>query len=169
MESKIAFSGRQIYSYFICFTVSTFVYLLLFQGPWGHCNKLDSTIRDFWWGYDHGVKKMHLLHWDKICRNWNKGGLGFKKFGLLNQSMLAKQFWRINQYPQSLLAKALKSKYFPRCSIQECSPKPHHSWHWRNIIKQDNIKLREARWLVARGADFPLHHPNWFRCAEQNM
>ena len=40
-----------------------------FKVPEAICNKLDSTIRDFWWGYDHGVKKMHLLHWDKICRN----------------------------------------------------------------------------------------------------
>ena len=112
---------------------------------------------------------MHLLHWDKICRNRNEGGLGFKKFGLMNQSMLAKQFLRINQYPQSLLPKALKPKYFPRCSIQECSPKPHHSWYWRNIIKQDNIKLREARWLIGRRADIPLHHPDWFRCADQNL
>lgn len=90
--------------------------------PEAICNKLDFIVRYFWWGHDHGVKKMHLLHWDKICRNIYEGGLGLKKFGLMNQSLLAKQFWRINQYPQSLLAKALKLKYFPRCSIQGCSP-----------------------------------------------
>lgn len=62
-----------------------------------------------------------------------------------------------------------KPKYFPRCSIQECSSKPHHSWFWRNIIKQDNIKLKEARWLVGSGANIPLNHPNQFKCLEQNL
>ena len=33
-----------------------------FKVPEAICNKLDSTIRDFWWGHDHGVKKIHLLN-----------------------------------------------------------------------------------------------------------
>lgn len=83
--------------------------------------------------------------------------------------MLAKQFWRISHNPQSLLAKALKAQYFPRRSIHECSPKPHHSWFWRNIIKQDNIKLREARWWVGNGVGISLKHPNWIKCPDQNL
>lgn len=83
--------------------------------------------------------------------------------------MLAKQFWRISHNPQSLLAKALKAQYFPRRSIHECSPKPHHSWFWRNIIKQNNIKLREARWWVGNGVGISLKHPNWIKCPDQNL
>ena len=83
--------------------------------------------------------------------------------------MLAKQFWRISHNPQSLLVKALKAKYFPRHSIHECSTKPHHSWFWRNIIKQDNIKLKEARWLMGNGAGISLKHPNWIKCPDQNL
>lgn len=58
--------------------------------------------------------------------------------------MLAKQFWRINHNPQSLLARALKDKYFPRCSIHDCSPKSHHSWLCRSILKLENPKLKEG-------------------------
>ncbi|KAK9984322.1 hypothetical protein SO802_033847 [Lithocarpus litseifolius] len=118
---------------------------------------------------DDILERLEAIDTDNQNGNRNEGGLGLKKFGLMSQSMLAKQFWRINQYLQSLLAKALKPKYFPRCTIQECSLKPHHSWYWRNIIKQDNIKLREARWLIGRGTNISLHHPDWFRCSEQNL
>jgi len=52
-----------------------------------------------------------------MCQNRKEGGIGFKKFNLMNQAMLAKQFWRISQNPQSLVAKTFKAKYFPRCSI----------------------------------------------------
>uniref|UniRef100_A0A7N2L005 Uncharacterized protein n=1 Tax=Quercus lobata TaxID=97700 RepID=A0A7N2L005_QUELO len=110
-----------------------------FRVPEAICKKLDSIVRDFWWGHDQGVRKMHMLHWDKICLNRREG------------------------------AKTFKAKYFPRCSIHDSSPKPHHSWFWRNIIKQGNPKLREGRWWVGKGLDIPLNHPDWFQCPTQNL
>ena len=90
---------------------------------------------------------MHMVHWDKLCQNRKEGGIGFRKFNLMNQAMLAKQFWRISHNPQFLMARTFKAKYFPRCSIHECVPKPHHSWFWRSIVKQDDKKLKEnGRW-----------------------
>ena len=46
------------------------------------------------------------------------GGLGLKKFSLVNQAMISKQFWRIQKFPNSLQAKTFKDKYFPRSSLQ---------------------------------------------------
>ena len=83
------------------------------------CNKLDSLSRAFWWGHEPGVRKLHLLHWDEVCKAKSMWGLGLKKFSLMNQAMVAKQFWRISHNPQSLMATAFKAKYFPRCSIHE--------------------------------------------------
>uniref|UniRef100_A0A7N2L3Y7 Reverse transcriptase zinc-binding domain-containing protein n=1 Tax=Quercus lobata TaxID=97700 RepID=A0A7N2L3Y7_QUELO len=110
-----------------------------------------------------------MIHWDKLCQNRNKGGLGFKKFNLMNQAMLAKQFWRISHNPQSLLAKTFKAKYFPHCSIHECVPKPHHSWFWRNLIQHDNPKLKDGRWWIGNGRDIPLKHSDWFNCPSHNL
>ncbi|KAL0001429.1 hypothetical protein SO802_015210 [Lithocarpus litseifolius] len=81
--------------------------------------------------------------------------------------MLAKQYWRITQNSNSLLARTFKAKYFPRGSVQECKTKPHHSWIWKNIIKSDNPKLREGIWWVGRGFDIPLNHQHWF--AQQHI
>lgn len=89
---------------------------------------------------------MHLENLDKICHPRNEGGLGLKKFSCMNQAMLAKQFWRIQLNPRSLVAEAFKAKYFPRSTIHDCTPKPHHSWFWKDIIKHDNCKLREGKW-----------------------
>ena len=98
-------------------------------------DKLDATTRAFWWGHDPGTRKLHLINWNEVCKPRREGGLGLKKFKLMNQAMLAKQFWGIAYNPQSLLARTLKGKYYPRGSIHDCSPKPHNSWIWRNIIK----------------------------------
>lgn len=133
-----------------------------FKVPEATCNKLDAITRAFWWDHDQGFRKLHLVNWDKICMSKDEGGLGQKKFSLINQTMLAKQFWRIHHNPHSLLAKTFKAKYFPRCTIHECTPKPHQSWFWRNIIKHDNIKLKEGKWWVGKGLDIPLNHPGWY-------
>ena len=86
----------------------------------------------------------------------------------MNQAMLAKQYWRINQNPNSLLARTYKAKYFPNCALQDCTPKPHHSWFWKNIIKQDNPKLREGKWRLGNGFTAPLNHQNWFSSPHLN-
>ena len=141
------FCNPFIYTRFSCFKVPDHV-----------CNKMDSIVRAFWWGHDHGEKKLHLLNWDRICQPKGRGGLGFKKFKYMNQAMLNKQFWRICHSPLSLLARTFKARYFPTCSIHEYRPKPHHSWVWKNIMKLDNNGLKEGKWRVGDGFNIPLNH-----------
>lgn len=83
--------------------------------------------------------------------------------------MLNKQFWKINHYPQSLLARTYKAKYFPRGSLQDCCLKPHYSWVQRNIIKQNHPALREGRWWFGNGYNIALQHKDWFHCPSLNL
>ena len=96
--------------------------------PESICDQMDATIRNFWWGHDSNSRKLHLVGWDGICNAKGKGGLGFRKFSTLNQAMLAKQFRRIQNSPNSLLARTYKAKYYPRNTLKESKPKPQHSW-----------------------------------------
>ena len=34
--------------------------------------RLDAIIGNFWWGHEQGVKKLHMIHWDKMCQNTRK-------------------------------------------------------------------------------------------------
>ena len=74
-------------------------------------------------GHGQGEKILHLLNWERICQPKRKGGLDLKKFSLMNQAMLAKQYWKLSQNPNYLLARTYKAKYFPNCALQECTPK----------------------------------------------
>lgn len=69
--------------------------LYCFRMPESICNKMDSIVRAFWWGHELGEHKLHLIKWDQLCQPKRNGGLGIKKFSLMNQAMLAKQYWRI--------------------------------------------------------------------------
>ena len=63
-----------------------------FKVPESICNKMDAIVRSFWWGHETGDKKLHLINWDKICKPKRWGGLGIKKFSLMNQALLEKQY-----------------------------------------------------------------------------
>ncbi|KAL0001694.1 hypothetical protein SO802_015475 [Lithocarpus litseifolius] len=141
---------------FSCFRIPNFV-----------CAKLDEIVRCFWWGHNVGDKKLHLVNWYKICQPKERGGLGIKKFNLINQALVAKQFWRIQHCLSSLLAKTFKAKYFPRSSLQDYKPKPHHSWTWRNIAVTQSPSLHQGRWLIGKGFLIPLSHPDWFQTTLQ--
>jgi hypothetical protein len=89
----------------------------VFKLPLGMCDDLTSIIRNFWWGVENGKRKTAWIAWEEMIQKKCCGGLGFKDLRLFNQAMLARQAWRLIQFPDSLCARLLKAKYFPRGNL----------------------------------------------------
>lgn len=107
------------------------------------------------------------MNWGNVCKPKRLGGLGFKNYSLFNRAMIAKQNWRVQNNPNSLLARTSKAKYFPTNSLREYHPKPHHSWIWKNITDNQCSPLHQGRWLIGNGNQIPLSHPDWVQCSNQ--
>jgi hypothetical protein len=90
------------------------VYVMsVFKLPLGLCDELTKMIRRYWWGAQNGKRKTHWLAWDILLWPKDYGGLGFRDMRLFNQALLARQAWRLIQYPDTLCAQLLKAKYYP--------------------------------------------------------
>ena len=78
-----------------------------------------------------------------------------------NEALLAKQAWRILIYPNSLMARILKSKYFPNTTFSEAQLSPAISFTWRSIISSRSL-LQKGLWkVVGQGHDVHIWEDLW--------
>ncbi|KAL9690871.1 hypothetical protein QQ045_011283 [Rhodiola kirilowii] len=98
-------------------------------------DRWNGVISLFWW---KGGKEGRYIAWvdrRKMQMGKYEGGLGFKKFLLVNLALLVKQAWRILNKPELLLTKVYKARYFSRTSLLEAEMGSRPSWGWRSIHK----------------------------------
>lgn len=57
-----------------------------------------------------------------------EGGLGFKDLQLFNESLLAKQLWRLITQPNLLMSRVFKQKYYPNCDLFQAVIPTQASW-----------------------------------------
>lgn len=117
--------GKEVQIKSVAQAIPTYVmscYLL----PQGVCKKLSAAVARFWWSTKENNRGIHWIAWDKICVPLEEGGLGFLDFRDFNLALLAKQLWRLLVYPDSLLARVLKGRYYrhsnPLCTGKASAP-----------------------------------------------
>jgi len=102
-------------------------------------------------GKDRGI---HWIAWEKMCRDKEDEGLGFHFLDKFNDAMLAKQYWCLIQYPNSLVARVLKGRYFRNIHPLQAKNPNSPSFGWRSIFSSKKLVEMGARWSL--GSEFSL-------------
>ena len=55
--------------------------------------------------------KIHLVKWEVVCKDKDKGGLGLRKLAMLNKALLGKWIWRYACDKDNLWKQVIKVKY----------------------------------------------------------
>ncbi|KAL5572064.1 hypothetical protein UlMin_021661 [Ulmus minor] len=80
--------------------------------PRSICSKMDSKVRQFWWGSrSDSSRALCLRSWSAICAPKALGGLGFRRFADMNKALLCKWAWDIISGKGSLCLSLLRAKY----------------------------------------------------------
>ena len=77
--------------------------------------------------------------------------MGFRDIAMFNDSLLAKQAWRLLKNPESLLYKVFKVRFFPNCTIMEAKHTSGGSHAWNSILHGRDVLLRGYRWRIGNG------------------
>ena len=113
--------------------------------------KLPFLIKKFWWGQCGDRRKSLWLKWDEITKSKMESGMGFRDLALFNDSLLAKQAWRLLHNRDSLFNRVLKARFFPNCSIMKAKDSKRGSYSWKSILKGREVIAQGAYWCIGDG------------------
>ncbi|XP_042964588.1 uncharacterized protein LOC122298800 [Carya illinoinensis] len=133
----------------------------IFMLPVSISKRINQLLRKFWWGFEEDHTKVQWVKWDQLSLGKEKGGLGFRDIKSFNLAMLAKQSWRLLQYPSSLLAQILKQKYFPNGALLDSKLGSRPSYAWKSIQNGLHLLKEGLVWRIGNGKRVNIWEDKW--------
>ncbi|KAA3472069.1 reverse transcriptase [Gossypium australe] len=87
--------------------------------------------------------------------------MGFRRLDHFNIALLAKQGWRIINYPNSLLTQVLKAKYFPNSEFINARMGNSPSLTWRSVWAAKGLLENGLCWRVGKGNQISIWEDRW--------
>lgn len=89
------------------------------------------------------------------------GGMGFRDLQLFNQALLAKQAWRLIEYPDSLCAQVLMAKYYPNGVLIDTVFTGNALSTWKAIEYGLELLKKGIVWRIGNGAEVRIWRDPW--------
>jgi hypothetical protein len=159
-ERFLSFAGRGILISAVIQALPTYI-MSCFLIPKGMCERIEQAICRFWWGNTDTQKRIHWKAKKDIFKSKLAGGLGFRDMQLFNKAMLAKQVWRLQTEPTTLLGQCLKAKYYPNSDILHAHQGRNSSYAWQIIYHAINTIKKGSCWKVGNGQHINIWEDNW--------
>jgi hypothetical protein len=96
----LSLAGKEVLLKAVVQAIPTYS-MIVFLLPVSLCKDLNHLMQVFWWGNLCKASKIHWMSWSRMGSAKSTGGLGFRDLILFNKALLAKQFWRMIQFPDS--------------------------------------------------------------------
>ena len=125
------------------------------------CNKIDSTLRGFWWGAGPGKNNMCLKSWKSICQPKSYGGLGFCRTLDTNYALIFKLGWSLATEEDKAWVSLLKSKYLKGVPFMQIIPSQNCSWLWKGILKSRTLLKKGLCTKIGNGQHTTIWESPW--------
>ena len=99
--------------------------------------------------------------WNTLIQKKSYGGMGFKDLRLFNQALLARQAWRLMEYPDSLCARLLKARYYPKGCLVDTSFCSNASSTWQSILHGLELLKQCVIWRIGDGRKVRIWRDPW--------
>jgi hypothetical protein len=153
-------AGKEILLKAVIQAIPTYC-MSVFLLPRALCKEINSHMRKFWWGHKENTHRVNWMSWKNMGLSKEAGGMGFRDFTLFNKALLAKQSWRLWHHPKSLVARIMKEKYYPGCSILEAEIGRRSSFAWRSIHRSCDVLKEGLIWRVGNRHSVQIWKDRW--------
>ncbi|KAA3455435.1 reverse transcriptase [Gossypium australe] len=157
--------GKEVFIKSVLQAIPTYS-MACFLLPKTLCSDLEKIIAKFWWQKGHGQRGIHWCTWNNLCFSKEHGGMGFRRFDQFNIALLAKQGWRIINYPSSLLSQVFKAKYFPKSDFSKAELGNSPSFTWRSVWAAKGLLENGLCWRVGKGDQISIWEDRWITGGE---
>lgn len=132
-----------------------------FLFPRSLCEEIDKAFTRFFWGATDKDRKVHWSSWERISRSKVDGGMGFREIFFFNLAMVAKQYWRIQKNPNTLVSQILKARYFPSSCIEKVILGYQPSFLWRSMLNARGLVEAGTAWKIGNGDRVKCYKDRW--------
>ncbi|RVW12842.1 putative ribonuclease H protein [Vitis vinifera] len=135
----------------------------LFRMPKIVVRRLEKLQRDFLWGGGNMERKIHLVKWEIVCGDKERGGLGLRKLGLLNRALLGKWIWRFACERENLWKQVIVAKFGQEDDGWK-SKKPNGAFCvgvWKEIMKETDWCWDNIEFMVGKGTKIRFWTDVW--------
>ncbi|RVW35996.1 putative ribonuclease H protein [Vitis vinifera] len=139
----------------------------LFRMPKSVARRLEKLQRDFLWGGGNLERKVHLVNWEVVCTEKEKGGLGLRKLIPLNKVLLGKWIWRFACEKENLWKQVLLAKYGQE-GFGWMTKKANGTFGvgvWKEIMKEKDWCWENMAFIMGNGTRISFWNDLWCGCS----
>ncbi|OMO94917.1 reverse transcriptase [Corchorus capsularis] len=159
-QKYLSMGGKEIMIKAVASALPAYV-MSIFKIPKKVCKEMQSAIINYWWGQTENERKIHWCDWQKLTDLKQDGGIRFKEFEVFNLALLAKQAWRVTEYPNALWVRVLKGIYFPNSEFFDAGQGARPSWIWNSLLEGRSLLQNHLLWVPMDGKSISIWRDNW--------
>lgn len=134
-KKTLLLAGRTILIKSVASSLPSYL-MQTFLLPSSLCDRMDSLIRRFWWGFGDQQRGLYLRAWDLLCTPKLAGGLGLRSMKDINMAFVTKLGWNVCTQPSKTWVQLIRSKYLRGRKVTDFQHTiKSSSWIWAGIQK----------------------------------
>lgn len=87
--------------------------------------------------------------------------MGFRDLNNFNKALLAKQVWRMIEYPSHMVARVFKARYLKNTDIMDALLGTNPSYIWRFLRRSRDILHKGTFWKIGNGEKVNARRDAW--------